>query len=560
MHNSAEPPRLLFLIDDKTLSQQRLRRQPHDACGAHQAFALPTRSAADRYVKAYFEFVHPIFPILHRPSFYQRYHRIWTGETDDEGNHDHTALESSIFLSTTHMTFALGCLYCDAHTPEGRNGLANQFYESARKVFSFDALDSISFEGIQLLLLQAVYLQSTAYANRCWNIVGMAIRGAQSIGLHVDSADSARTDQLRREMRRRVWHVCIIFDRLLALVFNRPVMIESTRDCPLPQAIDDEYLLSTAEGCQPVGQESRMLLFIYSIKLWNILHDVLSTFYSGKQSTCFVGRVEVHGWSPSWLNDLFQLEQSLEELEDSLPERLKLSTLQRPDAQLEDWVRLQIYVFQSRLLYIRALLLRPVLLVVSHHCRELNIPNSSRTLSLQIDVMLRICAHCIATVTTLVDLKYSGLRDSYSGPPWNTVHYIFVAAIAIAAAQLCPIADPSFQRSALKEVWDQCVVILEHYQPQVEAASTALHILSILGKRIESLQETLDTGANDLGTRPREPQKSTSFQGPTLTNDSIQEGGYLLSTPKAQESVDEPFGDAWLSMEMTNLDWFDIEL
>jgi hypothetical protein len=72
---------------------------------------------------------------------------------------------------------------------------------------------------------------------------------------------------------------------------------------------------------------------------------------------------------------------------------------------------------------------------------------------------------------------------------------IFVAAIAIAAAQLCPIPDPSFQRSALKEVWDQCVVILEHYKPQVEAASTALHILCILGKRIESLQETCEANS-----------------------------------------------------------------
>jgi hypothetical protein len=220
MPNSSEPPRLLFLVDDKTLSQQRLRRQPHDACGAHPAFALPTRSAADRYVKAFFEFVHPIFPILHRPSFYQRYYRIWTGETDDDGNNDHMAQESSIFLATTHMTFALGCLYCDTHAHEGKPSLASQFYQSSRKVFSFDAVDSISFDTIQLLLLQAVYLQSTAYANRCWNIVGMAIRGAQSIGLHVDSAEGARNDQLRREMRRRVWHACIIFDRCVIIAFK----------------------------------------------------------------------------------------------------------------------------------------------------------------------------------------------------------------------------------------------------------------------------------------------------------------------------------------------------
>ncbi len=69
----------------------------------------------------------------------------------------------------------------------------------------------------------------------------------------------------------------------------------------------------------------------------------------------------------------------------------------------------------------------------------------------------------------------------------------------------------------------------------------------------------MDTGASDLRTQPREPQKY-SFQGPALTDDSLPEGVSMLSNPEVQESVDEPFSDAWLSMEMTNLDWFDLEL
>ncbi|KAJ9616544.1 hypothetical protein H2200_000263 [Cladophialophora chaetospira] len=553
MHDSAKPPRLLFLVDEKTISQQKLRHQPRSA--SHQPFALPTRSAADRYVKSFFEFVHPIFPVLHRPSFYERYYRFWTGETESSIDDDHADSDSSIFLSTTHMIFALGCLYSDANATESRNGVANQFYQSSRKVFSSDAVDNMPFAGIQLLLLQAVYLQSTAYANRCWNIIGAAIRGAQSLGLHVDSVDVARGGQLQREMRRRVWHACIIFDRLLALVFNRPVMIQATSESPLPQAIDDEYLLETTEGTQPASQESRMNLFIFSIKLWNILHDILSTFYSGSRNSCFVDEVEVHGWSTTWLYDLLKLDNALDDLQSSLPESLKLEKLEAAALQVQDSDRLQIYVFHSRFLYIRALLLRPVLLVMTHHWRDFNI-GSSKSASLQQDVMIRICAHCVSTVTELVDLKYRGLQDSYSGPPWNTVHYIFVAAIAIATAQLCPIADPVFQQSALKETWDRCISILEHLKAEVEAATTALHVLSIVGKRICSLQ-THNIQGEDPSTLPQVQNESSSE--PAHAHHSTQ-AEFLLETPDLHEGIGEPFGDAWLSMEMNNLDWFDIEL
>lgn len=66
---------------------------------------------------------------------------------------------------------------------------------------------------------------------------------------------------------------------------------------------------------------------------------------------------------------------------------------------------------------------------------------------------------------------------------------MFVSAVAVAAASLCPIPDPVFEHSALKSVWTRCTDILKHYKPQVEAATTAIYILEVLGQRIESIRE-----------------------------------------------------------------------
>jgi hypothetical protein len=54
------------------------------------------------------------------------------------------------------------------------------------------------------------FLQSTNRPNRCWNVVGMAIRIAQGLGLHVESTGG---DLVERETRRRIWWGCVLMDR-----------------------------------------------------------------------------------------------------------------------------------------------------------------------------------------------------------------------------------------------------------------------------------------------------------------------------------------------------------
>lgn len=63
------------------------------------------------------------------------------------------------------------------------------------------------------------------------------------------------------------------------MTFGRPTMISSTTSVPAPLMIDDEYLLIVGEGVQPEGTPSRMALFVCSLRLYDILRDVLSKFY-----------------------------------------------------------------------------------------------------------------------------------------------------------------------------------------------------------------------------------------------------------------------------------------
>lgn len=52
----------------------------------------------------------------------------------------------------------------------------------------------------------------------------------------------------------------------------------------MPLMIDDEYLLEDGEGVQPAHINSKMGCFVYSNKLFDILNDIVVSFYLKKNT------------------------------------------------------------------------------------------------------------------------------------------------------------------------------------------------------------------------------------------------------------------------------------
>lgn len=173
-------------------------------------FILPHRQQADEFLICYWEFVHPIFPLLDLQSFNATYEKLWVS-SPRKGLHG-DELSETIFHATLNLVFALGCQYSKDVLPHRKSSYADELYRRSRKLVNFEILDALQLSLVQLFLLTGVYLQSTEHANRCWNVVGLAIRTAQGLGLNTEH-NSNRNTQLSLEIRRRVWYSCISLDR-----------------------------------------------------------------------------------------------------------------------------------------------------------------------------------------------------------------------------------------------------------------------------------------------------------------------------------------------------------
>lgn len=193
--------RTLPLTDRKGVSAPQSENLENRASGV---FSLPTRRTADALMLNFWTYIHPIFPVLHRPTIESMYKSVWVSdaETSNRALGEDCRIEKAIL----NIAFALGCQSSD------QEDAAESFYHKSREYYSTDTIDLPSLGTVQLLVLTGIYLQSTKYASRCWSVVGSAIRYAQYLGLDMEHPGRSLLEQ---EIRRRVWYSCVILDRFV---------------------------------------------------------------------------------------------------------------------------------------------------------------------------------------------------------------------------------------------------------------------------------------------------------------------------------------------------------
>lgn len=191
--------------------------------------SIPPRKQADALFNSYWDYVHSLYPFLHRPSFTEKYLTLWSppwnqppSQTPMSQQHKglYVDMDDRLFHCLLNLVFALGSQFDTRVDDRNRSQVGMTYFERAKALLDFDMLFQGNIYLVQMLLLMGLYLQSTDMTSACWNMVGLAIRIAQGIGLHhqPDFCDQGccsgvKLTQLELEMRSRAWTGCILFDR-----------------------------------------------------------------------------------------------------------------------------------------------------------------------------------------------------------------------------------------------------------------------------------------------------------------------------------------------------------
>lgn len=134
------------------------------------------------------------------------------------------------------------------------------------------------------------------------------------------------------------------------MAYGRPFMIPVARDIKLPEIIDDEILTTSPHppAIQPEGKPSQMAFLVYTIKLYEIMGEILLTLYSDnsegfgngntmidKESHPAKSEIDKQNLAKS-LNAIIKLEMALSSWKQSLPPFLQENNYKNDEVLADD--------------------------------------------------------------------------------------------------------------------------------------------------------------------------------------------------------------------------------
>ncbi|OCF32004.1 hypothetical protein I316_06390 [Kwoniella heveanensis BCC8398] len=341
---------------------------------ASRDIRLPERAISDALVNAFFDRVHPNFPVLHKGAFLVSYKQslAYIDHTTDPGD-----------ACTVYMVLTLG-----AQALEGVLGQSQALQQTYLSIVIREGLGRLvltsNLANVQALLLLSLYQHNAGERNTAWILIGQAIRAAVASGLHRDG-ENCDLNPFERNIRRVVWWTLHTFEQTVSLALGRP----SFSDVINVNAKIPETLFETGIGLPAGYLQHYVSLSHFMVKIKKI-NAILSVHYQEPRQLVerYAGVIAIHAEIINWKK--------------SLPDSLSLG--QSFETPIHRRLVLLLLIWAD---YLESVLCRPYLLARVHQDLEQSVQSSEIGEVAGLSVS---AAH--ASVTKLLILAEYGLLES----------------------------------------------------------------------------------------------------------------------------------------------------
>ncbi|GAB0138066.1 hypothetical protein EsDP_00006312 [Epichloe bromicola] len=191
---------------------------------------LPPRPYTDAMVQNFLNNVNFHYYILYPPSFIAEYRTWWSLRSEDRPlGLQWTCLLLTVCACSTQYTDVELQRKLETDLGQSTRKLTEQYHNAARELQSVIPVGSNHLLNVQSLLHSCYWYKSEARLVECWHVLSAAIREAQELGIHQETATGPIPD-FDREMRRRVWCILNTWDWQISALLSRPVIIDRS-DC-----------------------------------------------------------------------------------------------------------------------------------------------------------------------------------------------------------------------------------------------------------------------------------------------------------------------------------------
>ncbi|KAK2027983.1 fungal-specific transcription factor [Colletotrichum zoysiae] len=203
---------------------------------------LPDKIQADILLAQYFECVDPVYPMIHRQTFYADYEHFWSLAPDEKNRVD------AAFVGLIFVMLALGTQFVTSTSPRDGKQTA-EFYASAsnQALRMFSYLSAASLRSIQAMVLLTYFLINDNHASDGWAFAGILIRQAYAMGLHRDpNIVTPEASIFEKQQRRKLWQAVLLQDTFLTVLLSLPPSATHT-DVSVEDLMDDGSAIASSD-------------------------------------------------------------------------------------------------------------------------------------------------------------------------------------------------------------------------------------------------------------------------------------------------------------------------
>jgi hypothetical protein len=179
---------------------------------------LPDKLQADILLERYFECVDPVYPMIHRQTFYADYEQFWSLPQPEKDRVD-GSLVAMVFAM-----LALGTQFVTTTSPKERQQTAEFYVSAAHQALRMSSyMNKASVRSIQAMVLITYFLINDNHASDGWAFAGVLIRQAYAMGLHRDPNIVCPTATIfEKQLRRKLWQAVLLQDTFLTVLLSLP--------------------------------------------------------------------------------------------------------------------------------------------------------------------------------------------------------------------------------------------------------------------------------------------------------------------------------------------------
>ncbi|GBF66467.1 hypothetical protein TMEN_9187 [Trichophyton mentagrophytes] len=466
----------------------------------------PSRLIADRYFAIYLTREYVNLPVFHLPALHAMYIELYTSKNPGD--------DKVISLGILNMIFALGCIAIDPYLD------ASAYFTTAQRLLRLGSLGPDSFSTIQAHILASQYLIAIHNFHAAWKSIGLAIRIAESLRLHLVSGSQHFEDRVDRELARRLWHSCILLERTIALnLGSKTIVTPRSFQTPLPTPLENEYI-DVIFGGKPAASSERPSIiefFTAYTRLMERYEDIVAVQEEFRPVMHHPHKLMGICEFTTLLNADRKLCNWMGALPPFLLPGSTHSSLESPVAKRQH------NILRIRYLTIRLLLWRPLLALIaaspdlilgkttSNHSSE-----GSEIVDTPIihTIISKGACKCILSAQEIINCfaenQYPDGKIDHQAPIpdwWENITSTFTCALVLLAARLCPLdlikQLPGGSKS-VEEAWQKCTGLFNKYREFDSKAGTYLVAIESLARIVAEMASSDFPRAKDkeLDARP----------------------------------------------------------